>query len=328
MAHELSFLNGKYGMAYVGETPWHGLGQQLTVGAPIEVWQEEAGLNWEALLAPVYFNAGAMGEQSADGHNVLYRSDTGESLSVMGDRYKPVQPGEILEFYRELVEKHGFYLETAGSLKGGRKIWALANTGESFTLRGADRVESRILLATSFDGTMATQARKTSVRVVCNNTLSYAVSEGKADVTVRHSTAFDADKVKLSLGIGTSWKEFQEQAAAMAMRKVTQEDSVRFLLDVYHDIKSDAEILEAEKDPLKEKQMKKTIIRLQEALFNSPGAHMESARGMLWGLVNAVTYDVDYTKPARSPENRLNSAWFGSGDALKNKAMEKALAML
>lgn len=93
---------------------------------------------------------------------------------MVSQRYKVVQPREVLEFYRDLSEVAGFELETAGVLKAGRRFWALARTGKSTALKGNDTVHGYLLLATSCDGTLATMAIPTSVRVVCNNTLAVA----------------------------------------------------------------------------------------------------------------------------------------------------------
>jgi phage/plasmid-like protein (TIGR03299 family) len=89
-----------------------------------------------------------------------------------------VQPREVLEFYRDLTEVAGYELETAGVLKAGRKFWALARTGKSAALKGNDVVNGYLLLATSCDGTLATVAMPTTVRVVCNNTLTIALRDG------------------------------------------------------------------------------------------------------------------------------------------------------
>ena len=48
-------------MAYVGATPWHGLGSQLTQKQPIEIWQREAGMDWKIQESPVHFKADAIG---------------------------------------------------------------------------------------------------------------------------------------------------------------------------------------------------------------------------------------------------------------------------
>lgn len=336
MAHNLDFQTGKAGMAYTGETPWHELGQQLTPGAPLETWQHEAGLDWEALTAPVQFQRPLVGldgqpiqaMEKDKGHKVIFRSDTGKVLSVMGSKYRPVQPAEVIGFYRDLTEKHGYELETAGSIADGRKIWALANTNAVTQLRGGDKVRGYLLLATSFDGTMSTQARFTAVRVVCNNTLSFATEEGKADVVIPHCSVFDADKVKEKLQIGDAFARFHERASAMSQRIVGQNESVQFFLDVYYGLDTPEKVAAFREVEGNDKRAEKLMARLTTALFNSPGAHLESAKGMLWGLVNAVTYDVDHQLPSRTSESRFNKAHFGIGEAIKNRAMAKACAMI
>ncbi len=156
-------------MAYVGQTPWHGLGNCLPAGQPVEVWQREAGLDWSIQEAEVLFNtaADAIHIRSHSDAKVLYRSDTLAPLSVVSSRYQVVQPQEVLHFYNDLVHAGGFELETAGVLKGGRKLWALARTGQGTQVKGQDQVNAYLLLATSCDGTLCTTAQFTSVRVVC-----------------------------------------------------------------------------------------------------------------------------------------------------------------
>ncbi|WP_280571274.1 DUF932 domain-containing protein, partial [Chromohalobacter sp. 296-RDG] len=173
MAHQIEQ------MAYIGDTPWHGLGQQLSRHQPLEVWRQQAGMDWHIDESPVRFitdGASHLGSiYSFPEQKVLYRSDTKTPLSVVSQRYKVVQPEEVLEFYRDLTEYAGYELETAGVLKGGRKFWALARSGLGGALKGQDQVNDYLLLATSCDGSLATVATPTSVRVVCNNTLTIAV---------------------------------------------------------------------------------------------------------------------------------------------------------
>jgi phage/plasmid-like protein (TIGR03299 family) len=179
MAHELEKASD---MAYVGSTPWHGLGNKLPPNQPIETWQRHAGMDFEINKSVVLFNADNGDNKLLNFRNymdasVLYRSDNLEPLSVVSKRYKVVQPKEILEFYRDLVSAGGFELETAGVLKGGKKLWALAKTGQEVLLPGLDKVNAYLLLATSCDGSLATTAQFCSIRVVCSNTLNLAVQE-------------------------------------------------------------------------------------------------------------------------------------------------------
>lgn len=164
-------------MAYVGTEPWHGR-QQVRPQQPLEVWARAAGMDWRIEEGEVRFvTAGGRSLDSIHAFPeqiVRYRSDNKAPLSVVSARYQVVQPEEILEIYRDLTEIGGFQLETAGVLKEGRKLWALARTGQSGTLKGKDQINGYLLLVTARDGTLATTAQFTSVRVVCNNTLQIA----------------------------------------------------------------------------------------------------------------------------------------------------------
>lgn len=327
MSHELDTTTGREAIAYVGQTPWHGLGQLMLPGLPIGIWLKQAGLDWHCLRAGVEFDRQDGTRGTSDKDTVLYRSDSGSVLSIVDKGYRPVQPNQILEFFDDLTKQHGFQLETAGSLKGGRKIWALAKTPHEFTLRGNDRTQLYLLLATSFDRTMSTQARWTGVRVVCNNTIEIATM-GRADVVVPHSTDFDADKVKVKLEVGDAFEKFAANAKDMSERLISKEESAHFLLNVYLGLETAEQRLAVAEDPKVMVQIDKLTARMQQALFNSPGAHLASARGTLWGVLNAVTNDVDFSKPARSQENRLNSAWFGPGAQIKQRAWELAARMV
>jgi phage/plasmid-like protein (TIGR03299 family) len=222
-------------MAYVGATPWHGLGNNLPRKQPIEIWQREAGMDWQILESPVHFKSDAVGHLGAihsyPEQKVLYRSDTKAPLSVVSNRYHTVQPREVLEFYRDLTEVSGYELETAGVLKGGRKFWALARTGQGTAIRGLDQVNGYLLLATSCDGTLATTATPTTVRVVCNNTLTIALDGTSRAIKVPHNTRFDPQAVKKQLGIAVSqWDDFMYRMRHLAERKVQWHEAMGFAL--------------------------------------------------------------------------------------------------
>ncbi len=222
-------------MAYVGAEPWHGLGNHLPAKQPIEVWQREAGMDWQIMETPVRFMADTAGNlgsiHSFPEQKVLYRSDTKDALSVVSQRYQVVQPREVLEFYRDLTEVSGYELETAGVLKGGKKFWALAKTGQSSVLKGSDQVNGYLLLATSCDGTLATTATPTTIRVVCNNTLTIAVNGATQAIKVPHNTRFDPQAIKKQLGIAVShWDGFMYRMRTLAERKVNSHEAMNYFL--------------------------------------------------------------------------------------------------
>lgn len=314
-------------MAYVGATPWHGLGNQLTPHQPIEVWARAAKMDWKIEEAEVRFVAGGGGLGSIHAfpeQKVLYRSDTKAPLSVVSSRYQVVQPREILEFYRDLTEVGGYELETAGVLRDGKKLWALARTGQSVSLKGRDEVNGYLLLATACDGTLATTAQFTSVRVVCNNTLSIALGESQGAIKVPHRSQFDADAVKRQLGIAiSSWDAFMVRMKALSERKVKQETAEAYFRRVltYPASTASGGPVEATND---------RAVKAVHDLFagRGKGADLASASGTAWGLVNAVTEYVDHERRARSEDHRRDAAWFGPGATLKQKAWDEALRLV
>ena len=313
-------------MAYVGATPWHGLGSRLSPKQPIEIWQREAGMDWKIQDSPVHFKSDSIGALGSihifPDQKVLYRSDTKAPLSVVSQRYQVVQPREVLEFYRDLTEVSGFELETAGVLKGGRKFWALARTGQGTTLRGNDQVNGYLLLATSCDGTLATTATPTTVRVVCNNTLTIALDGSAKAIKVPHSTRFDPQAVKKQLGIAVSqWDNFMHRMRMLSERKVQGHEAMGFFMNVLCDANSNM--------PLPAVLPNERALRKVQCLYEGQGrgSTLESAQGTAWGLLNAVTEYVDHERRARSIEYRMDSAWFGQGAQIKQRALEAALQL-
>ena len=315
MAHEIS------SMAYVGATPWHGLGNQLTEQQPINIWLKEAGMDWTIEQSDVLFNAdnAALHIRPYADSKVLFRSDSLTPLSVVSNRYKVVQPHEVLNFYKDLVSVGGFELETAGVLKGGRKLWALAKTGQESRIKGNDRIKAYLLLATSCDGTLCTTAQFTSVRVVCNNTLQMATRDSSGAVKVPHSTKFDPMQVKEALGIGfAQWDSFMQNLKQLGQRAVSPMEADQYLRAVLNEP-------DYRKDIPDSKVFEK-VSRLY--LGDGMGSDYSAANGTAWGLLNAVTEYVDHHRRARNQDNRLDSAWFGQGAQLKQKALEQALTLI
>ena len=309
-------------MAYTGSTPWHGLGQHLSPQQPIATWLTEAGMDWTIEQSDVLFNvdSSALHIRPYADSKVLFRSDSLAPLSVVSNRYKVVQPHEVLHFYKDLVSAGGFELETAGVLKGGKKLWALAKTGQEAKLKGNDRIKAYLLLATSCDGTLCTTAQFTSVRVVCNNTLQMATQQSTGAVKVPHSTKFDPKQVKEALGLGfSSWELFMRDLKQLSQRAVSPDEAENYFRAVLEEPVSIASRSSSSK-----------VIQRLGALYNGAamGSELLAASGTAWGLVNAMTEYVDHHRRARTQDNRLDSAWFGQGAQLKQKALTHALTLL
>lgn len=323
--------NGKAEMAYVGEKPWHGLGQELTAGASIAKWIKEAGMDWEVLRAPVQFDCGQKSPCTWDDQNVLFRSDTRKPLSVVSDSYKIVQPKEVMEFFRTLTEANKMTMETAGTLFGGRRYWALARTGHSLNVAGKDVLGGYLLLATSCDGSYATTAKFTSIRVVCNNTLTAAMNGSKNAVSVRHSSKFSDTQVKLDLGLlDEAWEDFGVNANLLAKRKITKKEAVMVLVKAFGDAeKFETDAKKGDLDQAFAAQPNTTGMAKILELFDGAamGADLASSKGTAWGLVNATTQYFDHTA-GRIQDARLSKAWFGKNENKKLAVFDEALELV
>ena len=322
MSHDLDESTGKPAMAYVGERPWHGLGEALPPDQDIETWVKAARLDWGIEMLPVNYQMGGRNHVMPE-RFVLARSDTQAALSVVSGDYRVVQPKEVLEFYRDLVEERHYQLETAGALDGGRKVWALARTGlvAGVADNAADELGAYVLLATSCDKSLATTIAFTSVRVVCQNTLSFAVHEVKKEsrrsIKVNHSRRFDADQIKKDLGLmDESWEKFKLQLTPMAGKAMSDSAAEEFFQSLFQ---SEKEM----KEGTISDQKRKEVMQLMSFYRHAPGQDLPTAKNTLWGAVSAVTYYVDHIRTASG--DRLDSAWFGAGATLKEKAWQQAL---
>lgn len=326
MAHELTFTNHKAEMAYVGKTPWHGLGQRLTPDASFDTWLTEAGMGWSIKSAPCLYRPDGDVFIDALGRRVLYRSDTRAPLGVVSEAYKPVHPHEILGFFKGLSEAAGLHLETAGTLFGGKRLWALARLGEDTPIKAIeDKVGTFLLLATACDGSMATEARWTTVRVVCNNTLGLSRATGKAAVRVGHRQTFQADEVKQALGLVEAKAQFEEQLALfreLAQVSLTTEQQRELTLELLAP-QSRALLTEDEATKLEATKSYRRVMGLAQA-----GQGQGLCRGTAWAWLNGVTEWQDHHTSAKSPSHRLNSAWFSYGEATKAKALKIAAELV
>jgi phage/plasmid-like protein (TIGR03299 family) len=311
--------DGKAEFAYAGQPAWHGLGNQLTENAPVEDWVVEAGLTWEVFQSAVQYTS-MEGQHIFDDKRVLFRSDTKEALSIVGKDYKIVQPIEVLEFFRDLTTLHGMKLSAAGSLFGGRRFWATAEIGKSFEAVSKDHVNGYLLLVTSVDGTLATTAKLTSTRTVCNNTLTVALNDNSKRVVKKsHRVEWDAAQVKMDMGlIDESWEKFSASIKKLAEVEVSD----KFVTD-YFQKKFYMDGVLAEDQPT---GRIKEVAALLDRYKSGAGANYSN--GTAWGVVNAAT-DL-FTHGNGRKRDQSHAFWqshFGRAEKIKNEVLADMLAL-
>ena len=325
MAHNIEKI------AYLGSRAdvWHHIGSEMVSGMSLESWAQEAGLNWAAVKVPAIADCSSLGKGpvTMKDRSFIVRSDTAAPLGYVSGEdetkgYRICQPLEVLDWFQRYISVDDrFELDTAMSLKGGALIAVTAKFNGSLSVLGEDH-NARLLMTTSFDGSASTINQMTMTRVVCNNTLNVALTDKRAAIKTRHSSAFDAAKVGRELaGLAESVEGYSAMASAMAARDLTQRqvsDVFKRLLDIPFD--AIAEDISAKK------------MNVFLALVNSYGETVAEGTqpGTGWTVLNAVTRYVDHSRTTRGGASQLEarflSAQFGSGAAMKAQAHQLLLA--
>jgi phage/plasmid-like protein (TIGR03299 family) len=311
-------------MMYAGEAPWHGLGtrvpQAVTSGEALRV----AALDWRVAVAPI--KAESQSDLvGVEGWKAVIRLSDLKALGVVGERYRPIQNGEAFSFFDELVGEGQAIYHTAGSLDGGRRVWILAKLPGEVVVTRDDVTEKFLLLTNSHDGTTSLRMFFTPVRVVCQNTLNLALSQSVGEgIAIRHTSSAMArlQQAREALGIANRfYDEFAGQAEQL-VRASFNDAQMKTLVETVLP-GTDGEV------STRTLHARAKVVELFEY-----GRGHDPIRGTAWAALNAVAEFADHHRSSRGvdehsrAEARLNSAWFGSGAALKRFAYGTILQQL
>jgi len=317
MAHMIDTTSRATASYASTQREWHGLGQMMAAGASIEEWQRAAGMDYKVLRSVVRYATerdltNADDFRTVDDKHVLFRSDTGAHLGVVSDSYKVVQPAQVLEFFRDWAEQGGLTIESAGVLFDGRRYFATAKLSDAVAVDGGrDTVVPYALLSTSADGSLATECRWTTVRTVCNNTLTLA-RKGATAYKVSHRSVFVPSDARASVEAAhAEFGVFMKTARMLADVKVRVDEAEDMTVRL---------LMRTSEEATRASAAFGRIMGLFKG--EGKGSNFENAHGTAWGWLNAVTEHADHHARARSDENRKASALWGAGDALKQKALD------
>lgn len=314
------------GMAYVGETPWHGLGNEVPEDLPIPEWMVEARLDWKIIKSKMW--AASPISQPVDDYFALVRDTDKFILGICGKNYVPFQNEEVFGFFDKYTKAGKLRLNTAGSLDHGRIIWGLAKVNE-FAL-GNDRIDGYLLLTQPHIWGKAMTVMFTTVRVVCMNTLTAALAGPGQRFSIPHIRAFDSELIQ-SIGEATGladerMAEFKDKVTFLSTVKAERKEVLQYVAELFDpELKAVIEKSSAqERDIISHLQLKRTGGDVFQAIYNSPGSDMETAKGTWWGAFNGVTYTVDH-KMGRGRDAAMNKAWFGRNAMIKRNALDLAV---
>jgi len=318
MAHELEIIDGQAQMAYrlSNGVPWHGLGVPVEDDMTPQEIMQAAGLDWTVTKVPTFAEMEINGEikRLKTGQDALVRETDGRVLTQVGKGWNPVQNKDAFDFFTDFVSKGDMVMDTAGSLKDGQMVWALADLKDGFSLFNGDEVNGYLLFSNPHVYGKSIDVRFVATRVVCNNTLTVALGEkSQAGVRVNHRSQFDAEKVKEILGLSHGkMEEFKEAAEFLGSKNYNVIDMRKYFKKVFG---------ESTKE---NKDLSPTAEKAIEVVETQPGA--EFAKGSYWKLFNAVTYMCDH-QLGRTNDSRMNSSWYGPNRDRKIVALNEAIKM-
>lgn len=316
MSHHLNIRSdGRASMMYVGEAPWHGLGVRLPKLATSAEAIEAAGLDYHVDKKPLFTKSAGKRQLEVPDHFCTIRRDTGDILGVVGKRYTVLANKDAFTCFDALVGEGEAIFETAGALGKGETIWLLAKLPGYIRIGRHDEVKKYLLLTNSHDGSSMVRTKLSPVRVVCNNTLSSALSGSEQEIRIRH-TPSAVDRLQEAhklLGLTNQlYQELEMIFNRMSVKRITERQLIEFVKSLVPDNEEASFNTRTEN------------IRSKILELNETGAGSEYSRGSLWGAVNAVSEFTDHVQNSKDPMKRLNSVWFGGGEKLKLRAFQLA----
>ncbi len=356
MAHDLLIEDGKAAMFYVGTPPWHRLGTRLDNPATAEDAIKAANLNWTVSKVPLYV-AGGTRLHELPGRFATVRQDRIgtrdlRAFGIVGEKYEPLQNRHAFRFFDDIVGDGKAIYHTAGALGDGERIWILAKLPTTIRAADHDEVSKFLLLSNSHDGCGAVQVKFTPIRVVCQNTLSLALSTGRT-FSARHDRdlAGGLRDVRAALGfIESRFASIEETIRRMVAVPLTRERREAFFARVFPNPRD-----------FDDERGKERVdaCRFWAAHFaeHGQGNTEKAVHGTLWAAYNGVTEMLDHaggvmlgpraatrrkavTLPVRptpdSPPDppgpavmmrQLESSWFGAGARAKIRAWDVAVEM-
>lgn len=333
MAHNIT---EKDSLAYHGETPWHGIGKQLTALQTADQMIIEAGLTWTVKRVPLYLKDDVQGDVPVSDFVGIRREDTGDVLGVVTERYHPIQNSQAFEMVDALVTEGQAVIEVAGSIREGRMVWALAKLPDIYEVVKGDAVQPYFLLAWGHDGKHGIAGKLTPVRVVCNNTLTAALGDkwsSGADIYVKHSAQASIRIAEAQHALGLVRMQTRETLAAyrqLAGISLTEDKAGAYFTGLFPEpVAGQEESAGAfEHRMVDYRDRHARLLRLYQY---GAGNDTVGVAGTAWAAYNAVTDYLDHvypvTKNGKVSTVRQESVLFGSKAAIRSDALQNALAL-
>jgi phage/plasmid-like protein (TIGR03299 family) len=324
MAHNLEEKNGQVSFVSNGQKAWHNLGTIVDGAMTTKEVIELANLDYEVLkthLVAEHELDGVKHYMDVPNRIATYRNDTKEVLGIVSDRYEIVQNIDAFSFFDAIIDEGEAIFETAGVLGRGEKIFVTAKLPDDLMV-GGEKCEEYILLTNSHDGSSSIIAGFTSVRVVCQNTLNFALSNVKNKYAVQHKLGAK-DRLSEAYRIMDISSKYTQEAYEHFNRMV----DVKLDDGQFRDY-----IINTMKPHITKDEDSTRFKNLTDRIFNFAKTHptqtTDETNGTLWGAYNSISGYYNYLKKYPSAEAKFKNTMFGADNSRIEKAFNNALDLI
>ena len=231
--------------AFVRIPGWHEMGTTIKDHEPTtEEFYKMAGLDWTVGKKPAgFFDDNGFFHEIEDTYG-LVRNEDNQFFGFCKKKYQIFQNHEAFGWCEPLIDSGLFKWETAGSFRNGQTCWCLLNSGE-YNMVATDKIRNYLLVAWAHDGKRGIVIQPTSIRVICQNTLTAALTNKEERdnrihiphfVTMRPKleevrmmyegacVAFELQKAKYEKMINTVLSESQKNAFIDSVCNIVYDD--------------------------------------------------------------------------------------------------------
>lgn len=160
----------------------------------MSTWQDAArgaGVDFEVEKRPLYYYnspGGLFEAKEIKDRKALVRTDTGDVLSVVSDKYRVIAPSRIFEAVEPIRRLTGGEWADARAFKGGQIIaGTLKLTNRTFEARPGDPIVPNIVFLGGFSGNLGVRYFLSTLRLYCINVLARLLRSGAKSISVRHA---------------------------------------------------------------------------------------------------------------------------------------------
>lgn len=327
----------KFGFTGDRKAIWHGLGEQMEEGLDAVTFFRRIGLDWLTELTPVYCSVNGRQIQIPNSQAHL-RCDTGDILGLVSDGYKPIDNGDLARFADDLLgADQAASVSTAGSLLGGKRVFCLLQMPKSIRVVKGDMVDTFLCLSNGHGGFASFNVYPTSIRVVCNNTLTWSERDLSRGVRFHHTGDMEAKLKQARTIMGLAVREaelFEKQVKALANTDLTTGQ-----IETFMDLAYTATFGKAPDEKAEPEAYDRWVERRKEMVLTwmmnleNERQNIAGIQGTAWAALNAYTEWSDHDRggkwmESRPADQRIHSNLFGVAAAAKKKVLRNALALI